>query len=96
MLNSEILTKVLQDAADMDKASEALLLLKDEAEHLFADYERKSEQITQLTNKVNELRDTNQRLFLRQTGGAEMKEEKEEPETPEEAMTALIKMIGGE
>lgn len=95
MLNSEILSKVLTDATNPDKAPEALLLLKDEAEQLFAKYEEAQKSIADMTDKVAELRDTNQRLFLRQTGSAESKEEQDEPETPEAAMEALMNMIGG-
>lgn len=95
MLNPEILSKVLADAADADKAPEALLLLKDEAEQLFAKYDEALESNKQMTEKVAELRDTNQRLFLRQTGSGESKEEPDEPETPEDAMKALLNLIGG-
>ena len=95
MLNPEILSKVLTDATNPDKAPEALLLLKDEAEQLFAKYDEAQKSIAGMTEKVAELRDTNQRLFLRQTGSAQENDEPGEPETPEAAMSALLNMIGG-
>ena len=58
MLNPEILSKVLTDATNPDKAPEALLLLKDEAEQLFAKYDEAQKSIAGMTEKVAELRDT--------------------------------------
>lgn len=95
MLNPEILSKVLADAANPDKAPEALLLLKDEAEQLFVKYDEALKSNEQMNEKVAELRDTNQRLFLRQTGSGVEQEEEEEPETPEGVLNALMNKIGG-
>lgn len=95
MLNREMLKQILGEAADPDKAQTALLRLNDEAEQLFADYDRIQGDSAAKDERIRSLQDTNQSLFLRVTGGAKEEDEDEDDKTPEQVLNDLVKLIGG-
>lgn len=95
MLNREMLKQILGEAADPDKAQSALLRLNDEAEQLFADYDRIQGDSAAKDERIRSLQDTNQSLFLRVTGGAQEEEVDEDDKTPEQVLNDLVKLIGG-
>lgn len=95
MLNKENLKEILAAAGNADKAAEALVRLNDEAQALFADYDRIVSESSAKDERIRNLQDTNQSLFLRVTGGAQEEEEDEDDKTPEQVLNDLVKLIGG-
>lgn len=73
-------------AANPDKLPEALLGLKEEITTMETAASASAEKIPALEKQINELRETNMKLFLRQT--QEVKEDHEE--TPEETFDRLF------
>lgn len=73
-------------AANPDKLPEALLGLKEEITTMETAASASAEKIPALEKQINELRETNMKLFLRQT--QEVKEEHEE--NPEETFDRLF------
>lgn len=95
MLNKENLKEILAAAGNADKAAEALVRLNDEAQALFADYDRIVSESSAKDERIRNLQDTNQSLFLRVTGGAQEEEVDEDDKTPEQVLNDLVKLIGG-
>lgn len=91
MLPDEIL-KMLEEAADPDKAPEALLMLKTKLEDLTNALNTANKEKEEKDTRIQNLTDTNQRLFLRVTGTTPAQDTAEEPKeiedmTPEERDT---------
>lgn len=68
MLTRENLKEILADAGNADKAAEAMVRLNDEAQALFADYDRVVSESSAKDERIRNLQDTNQSLFLRDYG----------------------------
>lgn len=96
MLTRENLKEILAAAGDADTAAEALVRLNDEAEALFADYDRVVSESNAKDERIRNLQDTNQSLFLRVTGAAPEEEEEEEEIPRDEALRELAKKMRGE
>lgn len=59
-----------------------------------AEYDAMIKKMTEQENKINELRDTNMKLFLSQTGGSGAPDEEKE-KTPEDYRNELINELKG-
>ena len=79
MKTRDEITAILRDAANPDKAAEALTTLSSEINEMFDTIDSSKGAIDQMTGQIAGLRDANMRLFLRVTGSGEP-ENKEEPE----------------
>lgn len=95
MLTRENLKEILAAAGNADTAAEAMVRLNDEAQALFADYDRVVSESSAKDERIRNLQDTNQSLFLRVTGSTPEDEEDEE-KGPEELLADLTKMIRGD
>lgn len=95
MLTRENLKEILAAAGNADTAAEAMVRLNDEAQALFADYDRVVLESSAKDERIRNLQDTNQSLFLRVTGTTPEDEEDEE-KGPEELLADLTKMIRGD
>lgn len=96
MLTRENLKEILADAGNADKAAEAMVRLNDEAQALFADYDRVVSESSAKDERIRNLQDTNQSLFLRVTGTTPKEEDNDEDKTPEELLADLTRMIRGD
>lgn len=95
MLTRENLKEILAAAGNADTAAEAMVRLNDEAQALFADYDRVVSESSAKDERIRNLQDTNQSLFLRVTGSTP-EEEEDEDKGPEELLADLTKMIRGD
>lgn len=95
MLTRENLKEILAAAGNSDTAAEAMVRLNDEAQALFADYDRVVSESSAKDERIRNLQDTNQSLFLRVTGSTP-EEEEDEDKGPEELLADLTKMIRGD
>lgn len=95
MLTRENLKEILAAAGNADTAAEAMVRLNDEAQALFADYDRVVSESSAKDERIRNLQDTNQSLFLRVTGSTP-EEEDDEDKGPEELLADLTKMIRGD
>ena len=95
MLTRENLKEILAAAGNADTAAEAMVRLNDEAQALFADYDRVVSESSAKDERIRNLQDTNQSLFLRVTGSTPEEDEDEE-KGPEELLADLTKMIRGD
>ena len=95
MLTRENLKEILAAAGNADTAAEAMVRLNDEAQALFADYDRVVSESSAKDERIRNLQDTNQSLFLRVTGSTPEEEEDEE-KGPEELLADLTKLIRGD
>lgn len=95
MLTRENLKEILAAAGNADTAAEAMVRLNDEAQALFADYDRVVSESTAKDERIRNLQDTNQSLFLRVTGSTP-EDEEDEDKGPEELLADLTKMIRGD
>lgn len=95
MLTRENLKEILAAAGNADTAAEAMVRLNDEAQALFADYDRVVSESSAKDERIRNLQDTNQSLFLRVTGSTP-EEEEDEDKSPEELLADLTKMIRGD
>lgn len=80
MKTREEMNKLLKDAANPDKAAEALTDISESLTELFDTLEAGNANITKLNETVSELRDSNMRLFLRVTSEPEKGEEENQEE----------------
>lgn len=96
MLTRENLKEILADAGNADKAAEAMVRLNDEAQALFADYDRVVSESSAKDERIRNLQDTNQSLFLRVTGTTSEEEDNDEDKAPEELLADLTRMIRGD
>lgn len=81
----------MKDAADANKAPDALSRIKDGVEEMFATIDTLSESKTANEATIAELRDVNMRMFLRQGSPAE--DDEDEEETLDEMDERLRKQI---
>lgn len=88
--------KVLSELTDPDKVGNAILKLKDEIAIDFTKIDELSKKNEELSNKVSELRDTNNRLILKVTSPIEKQPEVEVEKTPDESLINLLTRIKGE
>ena len=95
MLTRENLKEILAAAGNADTAAEAMVRLNDEAQALFADYDMVVSESSAKDERIRNLQDTNQSLFLRVTGSTP-EEEEDEDKGPEELLADLTKMIRGD
>lgn len=95
MLTRENLKEILAAAGNADTAAEAMVRLNDEAQALFADYDRVVSESSAKDERIRNLQDTNQSLFLRVTGSTPEGEE-DEDKGPEELLADLTKLIRGD
>lgn len=95
MLTRENLKEILAAAGNADTAAEAMVRLNDEAQALFADYDRVVSESSAKDERIRNLQDTNQSLFLRVTGSTP-EEEDDEDKGPEELLADLTRMIRGD
>lgn len=96
MLTRENLKEILADAGNADKAAEAMVRLNDEAQALFADYDRVVSESSAKDERIRNLQDTNQSLFLRVTGTTPKEEDNDDDKAPEELLADLTRMIRGD
>lgn len=96
MLNRDNYKGIMADISNPDKSAAALLRLNDEVEELFAAYDNSKADSDKKDERIRELQDTNQALFLRVTGVSEDKDDEDEESTPEQVLNDLVKTIGGE
>lgn len=96
MLTRENLKEILVAAGNADTAADAMVRLNDEAQALFADYDRVVSESTAKDERIRNLQDTNQSLFLRVTGATLEEEDDDEDKTPEELLADLTRLIRGD
>lgn len=96
MLTRENLKEILVAAGNADTAADAMVRLNDEAQALFADYDRVVSESSAKDERIRNLQDTNQSLFLRVTGTTTEEEDNDEDKAPEELLADLTRMIRGD
>lgn len=96
MLTRENLKEILVAAGNADTAADAMVRLNDEAQALFADYDRVVSESTAKDERIRNLQDTNQSLFLRVTGATLEEEDDDEDKAPEELLADLTRLIRGD
>ena len=96
MLTRDILKEILVAAGNADTAADAMVRLNDEAQALFADYDRVVSESTAKDERIRNLQDTNQSLFLRVTGTTLEEEDDDEDKAPEELLADLTRLIRGD
>lgn len=90
-------TSYLTDAADPNKAPEALTKIRDGVSELFASSEAAQAQAKKDKATIEELQGVNMRMFLRDTGtGSGARQEQEHEETLDEYNARIGRMIRGE
>lgn len=96
MLTRENLKEILVAAGNADTAADAMVRLNDEAQALFADYDRVVSESTAKDERIRNLQDTNQSLFLRVTGTTLKEEDDDADKAPEELLADLTRLIRGD
>lgn len=96
MLTRDSLKEILVAAGNADTAADAMVRLNDEAQALFADYDRVVSESTAKDERIRNLQDTNQSLFLRVTGTTQEEEDDDEDKAPEELLADLTRLIRGD
>lgn len=96
MLTRENLKEILVAAGNADTAADAMVRLNDEAQALFADYDRVVSESTAKDERIRNLQDTNQSLFLRVTGTTLEEDDDDEDKAPEELLADLTRLIRGD
>lgn len=96
-MTREEFSRYLIAAANPDTAAEALTQINDGVTSLFDGQAASETRITDLTNQVNNLRDTNTRLFLRITGAQGEGEQDKDPEAEnlKAVEAAILEKFGG-
>lgn len=92
MKTRDEMTALLRAAAAPDTAAEALTTISAEVTEMYDTLEANKTVMTQLTDQVNGLRDSNMRLFLRVTGEAGKTEEEN---TDEKLIAGVEEKIRG-
>lgn len=96
MLTRENLKEILVAAGNADTAADAMVRLNDEAQALFADYDRVVSESTAKDERIRNLQDTNQSLFLRVTGTTLEEDDDDDDKAPEELLADLTRLIRGD
>lgn len=95
-MTPEEIKALLESAVDPDKAPDALTKLKDGFDGMSAAMTALEAKTTEYEAKIAELRDSNTKLFLRQTLGVEEEEKEEEEELDffDEMIERIVKQDG--
>lgn len=89
MITREQYKKLVDEAADPNTGTTALLQLRDFGDEFFDHSESLAQRAQELEGSVKSLRETNMALFLK-TGGSAANKEEEPEETPEEEYKRLF------
>lgn len=89
MITREQYKKLVDEAANPDTGTAALLQLRDFGDEFFDHSESLAQKAQELEGSVKSLRETNMALFLK-TGGSTANKEEEPEETPEDEYKRLF------
>lgn len=84
--------ELIKQAVNPDKAPDALNQLTENIKELYTTNETLSNSVSSMQGQIQDLRDTNMKLFLSQTREVE-KNEPEPEKTPDDYLTELVERI---